>query len=372
VTIALLLAMALALAYANGANDNFKATATVYGSGAMDYAGARRLAATAQLAGSLGSVVLSGALLRAFGGKGLVPVEVIGDPRFLLAVGSGAAATVLMATRLGLPVSTTHALVGGLAGAGLALSPDELSWAALGAGYFLPLLVSPFLAVASAGVAYPVARRLRAALGVRADTCVCLGLRPDPVDIRSDGTAVLRRTGVALTVAEQEACRRIYHGSVFGTSLQTIADRIHMLSAFALGFARGLNDTPKVLGLLVAAGWSGIDPRVSLAVVAGAMALGGWRHSRRVAETLAHRITSIGHGQGLLANGIASCLVIGASLLGSPVSTTHVATGALFGIGLWSERTDWSVVGGIVGAWIATLPIAALLAGAVALILPPG
>ena len=63
--------------------------------------------------------------------------------------------------------------------------------------------------------------------------------------------------------------------------------------------------------------------------------------------------------------------MIGASLLGSPVSTTHVATGALFGIGLWSERTDWTMVGGIVGAWIATLPIAAILAGVIALALPP-
>jgi PiT family inorganic phosphate transporter len=85
-----------------------------------------------------------------------------------------------------------------------------------------------------------------------------------------------------------------------------------------------------------------------------------------VAETLAHRITSLSHGQGLLANGIASSLVIGASLLGSPVSTTHVSTGALFGIGCWSERTDWRMVGGILAAWVATLPLAAALAAAAA------
>jgi phosphate/sulfate permease len=47
----------------------------------------------------------------------------------------------------------------------------------------------------------------------------------------------------------------------------------------------------------------------------------------------------------LLANSVASMLVIGASLLGSPVSTTHVSTGALFGIGAWSDRTDWRMVG---------------------------
>jgi PiT family inorganic phosphate transporter len=141
------------------------------------------------------------------------------------------------------------------------------------------------------------------------------------------------------------------------------------VSAFALGFARGLNDTPKVLALLVAAGWSGVDPRASLVVVAGAMAAGGWWHARKVAETLSHRITSLSHGQGLIGNGVASSLVIGASLLGSPVSTTHVSTGALFGIGLFRDDTDWRRVSGILLAWLATLPLAASLAAGVAWLL---
>ncbi len=79
--IALLFAVALALAYANGANDNFKASATLYGSGVASYAEARRLATLAQLCGSVASVVLAGALLEAFSGKGLVPPAVVGDPR---------------------------------------------------------------------------------------------------------------------------------------------------------------------------------------------------------------------------------------------------------------------------------------------------
>jgi PiT family inorganic phosphate transporter len=361
-----LLLAALALAWANGANDNFKATATVYGAGAMDYPRARRLATAAQLAGSLASVVLADALLQAFGGKGLVPPEVVGDPRFLVAVGTGAAVTVLVATRMGLPISTTHALVGGLAGAGLTLAPTQLSWSALGGSYFLPLLVSPVLATAAAFVFYPLAHRTREALGIRSNTCVCIGPMADPVNVSADGAMVLRRTGLPLTVAEREACRLVYDGRVFGTSFQTLIDRLHEASAFALGFSRGLNDTPKVLALLVAAGWSGIDPRASLTVVAAAMAAGGWLRARRVAETLAHRITSLSHGQGLLANGIASSLVIGASLLGSPVSTTHVSTGALFGIGFWSERTDWWMVSGILAAWLATLPLAAALAATTA------
>ena len=315
----LLLAAALALAFANGANDNFKATATLYGSGNLAYDPARRLATVAQIAGSIASVVWAAALLRAFSGKGLVPAEVVGDPTFLVSVGAGAAATVLLATRFGLPVSTTHALVGGLAGAGLTLAPGQLSWAALGGSYFLPLLVSPLLAVAFASVLYPLAHRSRRLLGIEADTCLCIGDTRDPVRPGPGGALVVERTGLALTVDQADACREFYSGESLGISVQSLVDRLHQISAFSLGFARGLNDTPKVLALIVTAGWSGLEPRVSLAVIAGAMALGGYLRSRRVAETLAHRITRLSHGQGLLANSIASALVIFASLLGSPV-----------------------------------------------------
>jgi PiT family inorganic phosphate transporter len=119
-TIILLLVLAaLLLSYANGANDNFKAVATIYGSTTLGYRAALALATGAQVAGSIASVLLAGALLKAFGGTGLVPDATVADPRFLLAVGLGAAATVLLATRLGMPVSTTHVSTGAIFGIGL-------------------------------------------------------------------------------------------------------------------------------------------------------------------------------------------------------------------------------------------------------------
>ena len=367
--IVLLVLAALTLAFANGANDNFKATATLYGSGSLSYESSRRLATLAQLAGSLASVVWAEALLRAFSGKGLVPEAVISDPAFLVAVGGGAAATILIATRVGLPISTTHALVGGLVGAGVGLAPGHVSWAALGGSYFLPLLVSPVLALAFASVAYPLVHSARRLLGIEADTCLCIGEARDLVCQGDNGAWIVQRTGMVLSVDQMGQCQDFYAGNALGFSVQSIVDRLHEGSAFALGFARGLNDTPKVLALLVAVGWAGAEPKVSLAIIATSMALGGYFRAHRVAKTLAHGITSLTHGQGLLANSIASALVIFASLLGSPVSTTHVSTGALFGIGLWNDRTNWPLVGGIVGAWVGTLPLAAALAALLAVAL---
>ena len=368
----LLLLSALALAFANGANDNFKATATLYGSGNLDFDASRRLATIAQVGGSLASVFWAQALLRSFGGKGLVPDAVVADPVFLFAVGTGAAATVLLATRVGLPVSTTHALVGGLVGAGVSLSPASISWSALTGQFVVPLLASPLLALAATSFLYPLVHRARRRFGIEASTCLCVGPVSEPVRAGASGALVIARTGLVLTLDEAAQCRKLYSGNFLGAPAQAIADRLHQGSAVALGFARGLNDTPKVLALVVTAGWSGLDPRLSLGIVAVVMAVGGWLRAERVAETLSHRITSISPGQGLLANSVASSLVICASLAGSPVSTTHVSTGSIFGIGLWNEATDWKVVGGIVAAWLGTLPLAAAIATGVALLASRG
>jgi PiT family inorganic phosphate transporter len=361
-----LLLAALLLAYANGANDNFKAVATIYGSSTLGYRGALTLATVAQVGGSIASVLLAGALLKAFGGKGLVPDAAVADPRFLTAVGLGAAATVLLATRLGMPVSTTHALIGGLVGAGLAVAPTEVVWSGLGGRFVLPMIVSPFAAVALAAVLYPAASAARKRLGIGEVTCFCLARRLEPVEVTRGGSLVLARSGVELAADEVDQCRRRYEGRVVGVSAQHVVDGLHLGSGMALGFARGLNDTPKIMALLVAAAWSGLSPRAALIMIAGVMALGGLLHSRRIAETLGRRITEMNHGQGFVANIVASSLVIGASLGGMPVSTTHVSTGSICGIGLWTGKAHWNVVGTILGAWVATLPMALVLAYAVA------
>ncbi len=359
----LLFGVAVALAYANGANDNFKACGTVYASRTLGYRGALRLATAAQITGSIASVFLAEALLKAFSGKGLVPDTLVADPHFLVSVGLGAAATVGVATVMGMPISTTHALIGGLVGGGLALAPGELIWGNLGRAYFMPLLMSPLLAAFSTMALYPLAGRTRKVLGIEAVSCVCATAPPGAAMETAGGVCMTDTAVPVLSVSPSGDCGQRYSGAVLGVSAQQIADGLHLTSAFALGFARGLNDTPKVLGLLLAAGYlAGPAGKGVLMIVAAAMALGGFLHSRALARTLGERITTMNHGQGLLANAVSSSLVIGASLLGSPVSTTHVSTGAIFGIGRWTGTANWKMVGAIIAAWVVTLPLAAFLA----------
>ena len=130
-----------------------------------------------------------------------------------------------------------------------------------------------------------------------------------------------------------------------------------------MGFARGLNDTPKIAALLVAGAGLGVSLWASLLVVGLAMAAGGLLAAKKVAVTMSTRITSMNHGQGFTANLITAFLVIFASHLGVPVSTTHVSCGALFGIGAVNGKAKWTTIGGIFSAWVLTLPIAAIMAG---------
>jgi PiT family inorganic phosphate transporter len=186
------------------------------------------------------------------------------------------------------------------------------------------------------------------------------------VAVTAEGGLVLARGGLELTADQVGVGEQRDDGRVVGFPAAGIVDWLHMGSAASLGFARGLNDTPKVMALLVAAAWSGLSVPLSLAMIAAAMAAGGILAARRVAETLGHRITVMNRGQGLIANAVGSALVIAASIFGLPVSTTHVSTGAIFGIGTWTGHARWRVMGKIIAAWLATLPLGLALGYAVA------
>ncbi len=356
------------VAFANGANDNFKGVATLFGSGTTDYKKALWWATVTTFAGSTAALFYAAKLIQTFGGKGLVPAALAGSRPFLVAVVLGAALTVFLATKIGTPISTTHSLTGALIGAGLVAVGFDLGFSTLWKSFLTPLMVSPFLAVGIAVLVYPLLRLGVTLTGFTKETCICIGEEFVPVAMTSEGHLITIGTQPLRLVVDKEVnCTQRYTGKIFGVSAQIVLDSVHYLSAGAVSFARGLNDTPKLVALGVAAGT--LDLRWGVLLVALFMALGGLLHAQRVAETVSKRVTTMDPDEGFIANLVTSFLVIFASRWGLPVSTTHVSCGALFGIGAANGKAQWGVIRNIVLAWVVTLPVAAALAAGIYMVL---
>jgi inorganic phosphate transporter, PiT family len=364
----LIIGAMLFVAYANGANDNFKGVATLFGSSVADYRKALWWATAATLAGSVVAMFFATRLISVFQGKGLVPDELIQSPDFLASVILGAAITVIAATRIGMPISTTHGLTGALLGSGVVAAGFHLNVGTLFQSFFLPLLVSPLIAVALSFVLYRLLRAAHRFAGVDRQTCVCIGNEVDLAMVTPEGyTLSNKRSPLRVFVDQDARCARFLTGISLGINVQKLIDYGHYFSAGAVSFARGLNDTPKIVALGVVAGALNIEASVGL--VAIMMALGGLFNARRVAETVSKRITAMEPDQGFLANLVTSFLVIFASKWGIPVSTTHVSCGSLFGIGAVNGQAQWGVIRNILLAWVLTLPLAGIIAGLVYMLL---
>ncbi len=351
----------LLLAYANGANDNFKGVATLFGSGTTNRRRALAWATATTLLGSLCAIWLAGELLGRFTGKGIVPDGLTANPAFATAVAIGAGLTVLLATRLGMPISTTHALVGALTGAALVSPAASVQWATLTGKFFVPLLLSPVIALVGTVVLYPTFRWIRTSLGLTKASCFCAGVETiEVVPQLSHALAVSRAETLSATFGTTVTCQERYEGRLLGINCGDALDKSHYLSAGLMSFARGLNDTPKIAALFLIA--PGITPFAALALCGASIAIGGVISSRRVAETMSHRITSMNAGQGFTANLVTALTVLFASRWGLPVSTTHVSCGSLFGLGTVTRKAEWRQISRILLAWIVTLPAAAALA----------
>ena len=348
------------LAYSNGSNDNFKGVATLFGSGTTNYRRALAWATATTFAGSICSIFLAETLVRNFSGKGLVPDSVAGSPEFLQAVVLGAGLCVMLATVVGFPISTTHSLTGALVGAGFMAVGGAVNVEKLASSFFLPLLVSPLLAILLAGLLYVSFHRLRRLAGVTKEWCVCVGEKIVPVTEIGPELTLASGTAVEVHVADKSECSERYAGAVLGISVHRLVDAAHYLSAGVVSFARGLNDTPKIVAALLSFRALGIE--IGMSLVAVAMAAGGIVHARKVANTVSKKITPLNHGQGVTANLVTGFLVVVASRVGVPVSTTHVSVGSLFGIGSATGQADKRKIAEIVMAWVLTLPIAASLA----------
>lgn len=325
---------AVFLAFSNGANDNFKGVATLFGSGTTDFKKAINWATATTFLGSVVSVFFASTLIKNFSGKGLVPDELLLTSEFAISITMGAALTVMIATKIGMPVSTTHGLVGALTGVGILAVGNAFNFSKLGNSFFLPLVVSPFLSAGLSLFLYFIFKLLRKKIGI------------------SEKISSLAGSQFNQTITEDSA--------------QKLLNIAHFISAGAVSFARGFNDTPKMVGLLLLV--KSLDVRIGGVIIALSIAIGGILNAKKVGETMSKKITKMNNGQGFTANLITSVLVATASVNGLPVSTTHVSVGSLFGIGIVTKKINVKVLSGILLSWVLTLPVAALISSIIYLI----
>jgi PiT family inorganic phosphate transporter len=321
----LLVALGFAFAFAvtNGLHDASNAIATLVATRAATPAQALVLGSVFNM---LGPFLLGAAVADTIGG--IVTVDAALAARV---IGSGLAAAVtwnLLTFRISLPSSSGHALVGGLVGAALLEGGiDSVRWGGLEGGHpvgvvgtLLALAVSPLLGV---GVAFVLTRAVRR--GARRAT---------------------RRWRTPVRVGE------------WGMSA-------------ALAFSHGANDAQKSVGviaaLLLAEGHTdGLSAPIwvtfacAVALTSGT-ALGGWR----IIRTVGHRIYPIRPVEGLTSQASSSAVLLGASVLGAPVSTTQVVASSVVGVGVGRGRwhhVHWALVREMLLAWLVTIPATGLLA----------
>jgi inorganic phosphate transporter, PiT family len=308
---------ALAFDFTNGFHDTANAVATSISTRAMPPRVAVGLAAVLNFVGAFLSLQVAATIA-----SGIVDADLI-TPSIVFAGLIGAIAWNLATWYFGLPSSSSHALIGGVVGSAFVA---EGSKAVLGAGIVekvvVPALVAPVLALVVCAIAISLAYRI-------------VGhLHPGPVT-----------RGFRLG--------QIISGSLFSLS-------------------HGTNDAQKTMGIiflaLVANGNLSESADVPTWVVlsaATAIALGTYVGGWRIIRTMGSRIIKMDPAQGFAAQGAGAAVILSASHVGFPLSTTHVISGAIMGAGA-AKRVSavrWGVAGNIVGAWVLTLPAAAAVGG---------
>ena len=336
----IVLLVALVFEYSNGFHDAANAIATVVSTKVLTPRQAIVLAAACNLAGAFFGTQVAKTV-----GKGLVDTNAVTMTTVLAAL-VAAFAWNMLTWWLGLPSSSSHALVGGLCGAALATAHGQwsvLKWSITGAGgsdglwpkVVLPMVTSPLL-----------------------------------------GFVIGALLMLLLYVAFRRATPRFVNVT-FG--------KLQLLSAAGMGFSHGSNDAQKTMGVITLAMFTGTQAHVfdrlpgwlgflrtpvfneipSWVIVACALtmaagtAAGGWR----IIRTMGHKMVRLQPVNGFAAETTAGLVILGASHFGIPLSTTHNISAAIMGVGATKRLSavKWGVVERIVWAWVLTLPVTGLL-----------
>ena len=376
----------LLLSFINGANDNGIGIATLIGSRSSGWKIALWWAAVTTALGSIAAVFLAKGLMTAFSGATFLSGVELGSVQFAIPVLAGAFIAKSIATIFGFPVSTTHALFGGLVGSGLYViytsAIGSIHWSTVAIAFCIPLFFSPLLAVTVAYILRPVFRRMKNIFEREDSVCLCKSrkyLIPVPIvspNLNFSAGSNANETARVVSLNDQdrlqvasgvELCDNPGKRSssiLFRISHARLLRYLHFMSAGWISFARGVSDAPKIAALFLIAGslGMGISQSFIIGLVTVSMALGGLLFAKRVTRTMAFNITGMNESEGFFANVQTGFLVMSASVLGLPVSTTQLACGSLIGLGVLRGDTRWRQIRSIGLSWVLTLPIAAVFA----------
>lgn len=312
----LIVFVALVFDFTNGAHDSANAIASVVSTKVLSPRTAVIMAAVLNLAGALLGEEVAATL-----GRGVVNPDVVaGSQVLVLAALAGAIGWNLITWYAGLPSSSSHALIGGLIGAAVAHAGfSSLNGPSIAGKVLLPLVLSPLAGFLA-------------------------------------GFLMMNLLKMLFWRVSRRRATRLFH-------------RLQILSAAFMATSHGLNDAQKTMGIITLALFlfGKIDAiHVPLWVkiccataMACGTAMGGWK----IIKTMGHKIFKLEPVYGFAAESSASLAIMGASMLGAPVSTTHTITASIFGVGSTKRMSavHWGVAGSLLTAWVLTIPAAALL-----------
>jgi inorganic phosphate transporter, PiT family len=326
-TLVLLVVLGLAVAfdYINGFHDTANAIATSVSTRALAPSWAIGMSAVANFFGALTGTAVAHTI-----GSGLIDAHTGESQSVIAAALVGAIIWNLITWRLGIPSSSSHALIGGLLGAAL-ISAGIGSWQIDGVfnKVLVPLVGSPIVGFT---------------------------------------------LGLLLMALIFNVFRRAHPGR-----LNALFRRLQVLSAAYMAFSHGSNDAQKTMGIMtLALVTAGVIPTFEvplwvILVAASAISLGTMAGGWRIIRTMGTKVVKLDPVHGFAAETTAATVIFGASHFGMPVSTTHVISSAIMGVGS-SDRlrtVNWSVGRSIVTAWILTIPASGFSAAIAYLVLNP-
>lgn len=312
----LIVIVALVFDFTNGAHDSANAIATVVSTKVLSPRTAVIMAAVLNLCGAM----LGDQVATTLGRDVVNPDVVAGSQALVLAALIGAIAWNLITWYGGIPSSSSHALIGGLIGAAVAHAGfSSLNGPSIGEKILLPLVLSPLAGFLA-------------------------------------GFLMMNLITVLFWHVNRHKANGVFH-------------HLQVLSAAFMATSHGLNDAQKTMGIITLALFlfGEIDTihvpfwvKISCATaMACGTAMGGWK----IIKTMGHKIFKLEPVHGFAAETSASLVIVGASLFGAPVSTTHTITASIFGVGSTKRLSavHWGLAGNLVLAWVLTIPAAGIM-----------